>query len=99
MRMPRFRLILICAAASFLICVSIVTFMKELGRLDRISETLETRMEELVETSRKNQELRDKITYYKTPEGIAYLAREQFNLVKRGEKIYRIEIVSGDKEK
>jgi cell division protein FtsB len=98
MKMPRFRLILICAVASFLICVSVVTFMKELGRVDRVSETLETRMRELVETSRKNQELQDKITYYRTPEGIAYLAREHFNLVKRGEKIYRIEVVSGDKE-
>jgi cell division protein FtsB len=78
-------------------CVSIVTFLKEFDRVKRISGNLETRVEELVETSRKNQDLQDKITYYRTPEGIAYLAREQFNLVKRGEKIYRIEVVSGDK--
>jgi cell division protein FtsB len=73
-----------------------VTFFKEAGRIERLSMALESRMEELTESKRKNQELQDKINFYKTPEGIAYLARKEFNLVNPGEKKYRIEIISED---
>ena len=51
-------------------------------------------MEELVKEERKAQELQQNVDYYSTPEGIARLAREQFNLVISGEKIYKIEVVS-----
>ena len=34
--------------------------------------------------------------YYSTPEGIARLATEQFNLVQSGDRIYKIEITSKD---
>ena len=53
-------------------------------------------MEELVAEERKSQELKQKIEYYSTPEGIARLAREQFNLVLSGEVMYKIEITSND---
>ncbi len=94
--MPRLRWILVYAVAAFIVAVTLVTFFKELGRIERLSTALESRMEELVELTRKNQELQEKISYYKTPAGIAHLAREEFNLVKSGEKIYRIEVISDD---
>ena len=94
--MPRIRWIMIYALATFILSVTVVTFFKEIDRIERLSAALELRMEELVDMTRKNQEVQEKISYYKTPEGIAYLAREEFNLVKSGEKIYRIEIISGD---
>lgn len=53
-------------------------------------------MEELVAEERKSQELKQDIEYYSTPEGIARLAREQFNLVLSGEVMYKIEITSVD---
>jgi cell division protein FtsB len=93
---PKLRWVAVYAIAAFIAAVTIVTFFKEVGRIDRVASSLEARMEELVELTRKNQELGEKITYYRTPEGIAFLAREHFNLVKSGEKIYRIEIVSDD---
>ena len=94
--MPRLRWIFVYAIATFIVAVTLVTFFKELGRIERLSVALDSRMEELVELTRKNQELQEKISYYKTPAGIAHLAREEFNLVKSGEKIYRIEVISGD---
>lgn len=94
--MPKLRWVLVYAFAAFILAVTFVTFFKEVDRIDRLSAALETRMEELVELTRKNQEIQEKISYYKTPAGIAHLAREEFNLVKPGERIYRIEIVSGD---
>jgi cell division protein FtsB len=76
--------------------VTVVTLFREVGRIERLSGVLEARMEELVELTRKSQELQEKISYYSSPAGIAYLAREEFNLVRPGERIYRIEIISED---
>lgn len=64
--------------------------------MEQLSATLDGRMEEFVVVSRRSQELKEKIQYYKTPSGIAYLAREKFNLVKPGETVYHLEIVSAD---
>lgn len=94
--MPKLRWVLVYAVAAFIVSATLVTFFKELGRIERLSAALDSRMEELVEMTRKNQELLEKISYYKTPAGIAHLAREEFNLVKSGEKIYRIEVISPD---
>ncbi|MDR1944215.1 MAG: septum formation initiator [Synergistaceae bacterium] len=93
---PRIRWVAVYAVASFLAAVSIMTFFKELGRIERLSIALESRMEELVEATRKNQQLQEKISYYKTDDGVIRLAIEEFNLVTSGEKIYQIVIVSPD---
>ena len=96
MNAPRLRWVIFAAAVTFLIAVLLTSFFKELERIDVLSETLDKRMEELVAEERKSQELKQKIEYYSTPEGIARLAREQFNLVLSGEVIYKIEITSND---
>ena len=96
MKAPRLRWIIFAAAITFLIAVLLTSFFKELEKIDVLSDTLDKRMEELVTEERKSQELKQKIEYYSTPEGIARLAREQFNLVLSGEVIYKIEITSND---
>ncbi len=93
---PRIRWIIFAAAVTFLTAVLLISFFKEIERVDNLSDALDARMEELVREERKSQELEQKIEYYSTPEGIARLAREQFNLVRSGEKIYKIEVVSKD---
>jgi cell division protein FtsB len=93
---PRLRWVAVYAVTSFIIAVTVVTLFKEIGRVRRLSESLEARMEELVELTRKNHELQERISYYATPDGVAYIAREEYNLVRPGEKVYRIEIVSED---
>ena len=94
MNAPRLRWVIYMAAVTFLIAVLLTSFFKEFERIDNLSSTLDERMEELVEEERKTQQLERDINYYSTPEGIARLAREQFNLVISGEKIYKIEVVS-----
>ena len=96
MRAPRLRWIIFAAAVTFLIAVLLTSFFKEIERIEVLSGTLDKRMEELVAEERKSQELKQDIEYYSTPEGIARLAREQFNLVLSGEVMYKIEITSGD---
>jgi cell division protein FtsB len=94
--MPKIRWLMIYAVTSFIMAVTVATFFREVGRIDRLSDTLDTRMEELVELTRKNQDLQKKVSYYASPAGIADLARKEYNMVRPGEKIYRIEIISED---
>ncbi|NLX84860.1 MAG: septum formation initiator [Synergistaceae bacterium] len=96
MKTPRLRWVIFTAGVTFLIAVLLTSFFKELERIDILSGTLDKRMEELVAEERKSQELKQNIEYYSTPEGIARLAREQFNLVLSGEVMYKIEITSED---
>ena len=96
MKAPRLRWVIFAAAVTFLIAVLLTSFFKELEKIDVLSDTLDKRMEELVAEERKSQELKQKIEYYSTPEGIARLAREQFNLVLSGEVMYKIEITSNE---
>lgn len=96
MNAPRLRWVIYMAAVTFLIAVLLTSFFKEFERIDNLSSTLDERMEELVEEERKTQQLERDINYYSTPEGIARLAREQFNLVLSGETIYKIEVTSKD---
>ena len=91
---PRIRWVVFISAVTFLTAVLLTSFFKELERIDNLSKALDERMEELVKEERKAQELQQNVDYYSTPEGIARLAREQFNLVISGEKIYKIEVVS-----
>lgn len=95
--MFKLRWVMLYAIALFIAAVSAVTFFREWGKIDRLGGVLEERMDELVELTRANQDLLDKISYYKTPAGIAHLAREEFNLVKDGEKMYKMVIVSEDR--
>jgi cell division protein FtsB len=94
--MPKLRWVLFYTVTTFIVAVTIVTFLKERHRVDRLAASLESRMEEFEEMTRRNQEIQEKISYYQTPSGITFLAVDEYNLVRSGEKIYRIEIVSGD---
>lgn len=100
---PKLRWVIFVAAVTFLIAVMVTSFFREFTRVETLSSTLDQRMQDLVTVERDSQELQQKIDYYSTPEGIARLAREQFNLVRSGEVMYKIEIISpdetsGDKE-
>ena len=57
---------------------------------------LDRRMDELIRITRQTQILEERIRYYRTPEGVGRLAREEFNLFLPWEKVYRIEVVSAD---
>lgn len=98
MRPPKLRWVIYTAFIAFLVSVMLVSFFKEIRRVEMLSKKLDERMAERIAVERDSQELKRKIEYYSTPEGIARLAREQFNLVHSGEVLYKIEIVSPDGE-
>lgn len=99
MQPPRLRWVIFAAVVAFLVAALMTSFFRELTTIDRLSGTLDRRMEELVREKRKTQDLKQKLEYYGTPEGMARLAREKFNLVQSGEKMYKIEVTSTDSPK
>ena len=95
--MLRLRWVLFYAGVTFIVSICLVTFIKELSRVEGLSDSLDLRMEEFISANRRHQILKEKIEYYKTPSGRASLAREKFNLVKPGETLYVVEVVSPDR--
>ena len=97
MNPPKLRWVAFGAAVTFLIAVLLTSFFKELEKIDVIASALVKRMEELVAEERRTQKLKQDIRYYITPEGFERLAVEHFNLVRSGDRIYKIEVTSQDK--
>ena len=96
MNAPKLRWVLFGAVIIFMAAVLLTSFFKELEKIDELALTLDKKMEELVKDERRTQKLKQDIHYYSTPEGIARLATEQFNLVRSGDRIYKIEVKSKD---
>ena len=94
--MIRLRWVALMAALVCVLAIVGTAYVLELRKIGRLSSVIDERMDRLVSMTRDVQLLKEKIIFYKTPEGVARLAREQFNLTFPDEKIYRIEIISGD---
>jgi len=91
--MPKLRWVLFWSGASLVVAILATAFILETRKVDRLAALVDKRMDELVALSRKNQEMEHKIRYYATDEGLARLAREEFNLFFPDEVVYRIEVV------
>ncbi len=96
--MPRLRWVLVLTATCLFFAILVSAYIFELARIARLSALVDRRMNEIVRLSRRMQELREEIVYYETPEGVARLAREQFNLAYPDEMIFRIVYSSEDKK-
>mgnify|MGYP003587489971 CR=1 FL=1 len=99
MTAPKLRWVLFAAGVSFFIAVLLTSFFKEINKIDTLASVLDDRMAALVSEERKTQKLRQDIHYFSTPQGIARLATEQFNLVKSGDRIYKIEDSAAEPKK
>lgn len=94
--MIRLRWVALIAAGLCVGAIILTACVMELREIRSLSRVVDERMDRLVELTRNIQVLKEKVIFYKTPEGIARLAREQFNMVYPDEQMYRIEIVSPD---
>ena len=95
--MPKIRWLVVYAATTFIMAVTIVTFFKDVGRVERLADALDAKVEEHAELMRKNQELHEKIVFYSSPAGMEYAATDLYNLVRSGDRLFIIELVSGDR--
>lgn len=71
-------------------------FIREWSRVVYLKETLIQKEREVRVLTEKVKRAEEKLKFYETPKGKARLAREQFNLVFPGERIYRLSLESGD---
>lgn len=94
--MIRLRWVALIAAGLCVGAIILTACVMELREIRALSRVVDERMDRLVELTRNIQVLKEKVIFYKTPEGIARLAREQFNMVYPDEQMYRIEIISPD---
>lgn len=94
--MLRLRWIVLAAIVILFVTIMGTAYILEWRQVDRLSSTLDERMVVLVEKTRSLQDLRERISFYSTAEGVAHLARDQYNLVMPGEMIYRIVVTSKD---
>jgi cell division protein FtsB len=88
----RLRWILLAAAVSLFTAIMGTAYFLELRKIGRLTSLADERMAVLVSMSRSVQELREKVAFYNTPEGVAHLAREQYNLSFPGEMVFKIEV-------
>lgn len=94
--MLKLRWVIIACACALFIAIMGTSYYREMRKISMLSQKVDIQMEKLVSMSRTIQEYQEKVDYYSTPEGVARLAREEFNFVYPGEKIYRIVPVSPD---
>ena len=94
--MSRLRWVLVLTVTALSFAVLLTAYGFELARIARLSALVDRRMDEIVRLSRRMQVLREEIAYYETSEGVARLAREQFNLAYPDELVFRIVYTSED---
>ncbi|MEA3507762.1 MAG: septum formation initiator family protein, partial [Synergistota bacterium] len=87
--MIRLRWVALIAAGLCVGAIILTACVMELREIRALSRVVDERMDRLVELTRNIQVLKEKVIFYKTPEGIARLAREQFNMVYPDEQMYR----------
>ncbi len=89
--MLRLRWIFLAALLSLFAAIMGTSYFLEIRKIDQLTGLVDERMAVLVSLSRTVQELRGKIEFYSTSEGLAHLAREQYNLTFPGELVFKIE--------
>lgn len=90
--MLRLRWVFLAAFLSLLGAITATAYILEIRKINRLTALADERMAALVSMSRSVQELRDKAAFYSTQEGVAHLAREQYNLSFPGEIVFKIEV-------
>lgn len=98
MQPPRIRYLLLIAVSSFIVVVTVMTFFSEFDKIRTLSDALDAKTAELEKIERTNQELKRRLDVAKTGEGIEREAREKYNMLKPGEKMYKIKVRNNKKQ-
>ena len=88
--MPRLRWMFFAAIVTLGIFISVTVCYFEIRRLDRLTVSVDEGTARLAELQQRVRNYREKVAFYETEEGMAHLAREQYNLVFPGERIFVI---------
>ena len=77
----------------------VTSVLNELRRQRRMAELMQEKVEALRQAQDKLSRMRDRVEFFKTEEGQAWIAREKLNMAFSGEEIYKIEGELPDDEK
>ena len=87
MAMPPLRRIALIAFLGLLALIMVTHYAFEVNRIEQIRSAIDER-EDLLQKKKENViNYEEKVSFYKTREGIEHLAREQYNLVASGERV------------
>ena len=86
--MPRLRWMFVAAVGALLFFIAVTVYYFEFRKLTRLQIAFTESSAKLAEKERSVQNYREKVAFYKTDEGLAHLAREQYNLAFPGERVY-----------
>ena len=85
--MPSIRRIILIVLAVVGLAITLSYYRFELERIAQIREAI-TKSEAILKEKREAvRDYKEKVAFYKTQEGAAHLAREQYNLVENGERV------------
>lgn len=85
------------AAVVVAVAMVVTSVLNELNRQQRMVELMQEKAEALAEAQDRLSRLRDRVEFFKTPEGQAWIARDRLNMAFEGEMIYKIEGVPEEK--
>jgi cell division protein FtsB len=75
------------------VCLAILwtSYSYELSRMHRLTVLLDRKMTVLVQLQRKLEVLREELEYVGTEEGLAEVARREFNMLRPDERLFWLE--------
>ena len=94
--MPRLRWVFVGAFVLLLVVIAGTVYFFEIQKIARLRLAVAERTTRLAEKERNVRDYREKIDFYKTGEGIAHLARDQYNMAFPGERVYVVVSTSSD---
>ena len=89
--MPRLRWMFAVAVAILIFFIAATVYYFEFQNMTRLKIAVAESTVKLAEKERNVRNYKEKVAFYRTDEGIAHLAREQYNLSFPGEHVYIIE--------
>ena len=96
----RLRWVVLWAVATVAFAMLITSMYNEFRRQDQLVKFREEQLAQLEKAQKQVERMRDRVDFFKTEEGQAWIAREKLNMALPGEEIYRVETpLSQDREK
>ena len=85
--MPSFKRLILITIAVLGLAITVGYYRFELERIAQIREAIGKSEAILKEKRESVRNYKEKVAFYKTQEGAEHLAREQYNLVEKGERV------------
>ncbi|MGN0838249.1 MAG: cell division protein [Pyramidobacter sp.] len=87
----KLRWVAFAAAVAVMAAMFATTMYKEYSRQTELKKLIQQKTQALEEAQDRLSRMRDRVEFFKTEEGQAWIARDKLNMAFSGEEIYKIE--------